>query len=89
MSHRVPVELVRHVAASTGLPEPTAARVVADVVAFFSETTEDYVRRRHTELQQRGRRNSQIWELITDELARRPVAAGTLSERQLRRIVYG
>lgn len=89
MTHRVPVELVRDVAASTGLPEPTAARVVADVVAFFSETTEDYVRRRHTELRQRGRRNAQIWELITDELARRPVAAGTLSERQLRRIVYG
>ncbi|QGK69122.1 hypothetical protein GIY23_05855 [Allosaccharopolyspora coralli] len=89
MSHRVPVELVRHVAASTGLPEPTAARVVTDVVEFFSETTEDYVRRRHTELRQRGRRNSQIWELLGAELARRPVAAGTLSERQLRRIVYG
>src|ERR1700742_4819090 len=40
-------ELVRHVAASTGLPGPVAARVVADVVAYFSETTEEFVRRRH------------------------------------------
>ncbi|SFB01137.1 hypothetical protein SAMN05216266_103265 [Amycolatopsis marina] len=82
-------ELVRHIAGSTGLPAPTAARVVADVVAYFSETTEQYVRRRHGELHRRGHRNAQIWTMLGAELAARPFAADRLTERQLRRIVYG
>ncbi|PVZ11931.1 hypothetical protein C8D89_103261 [Actinomycetospora cinnamomea] len=82
-------ELVRHVAATTGLPGEVAARVVADVVAFYSETTEEFVRRRHRELQARDRRNAEIWTVIADELAHRPVAPGPVSERRLRRIVYG
>lgn len=89
MSPSVPAELVCHVAATTGLPESTAARVVADVIAYFGETSGEFVRRRHTELQQRGHKNAQIWASIADELANRPVAADPLSERQLRRIVYG
>ncbi|HSK58376.1 MAG TPA: hypothetical protein VK935_04910 [Actinomycetospora sp.] len=83
-------ELVQHVAASTGLPGAVAARVVADVVAFYcSETTEEYVRRRHRELQARDRRNAEIWAVIADELAHRPVAPGAVSARRLRRMVYG
>ena len=82
-------ELARHVAASTGLPEPTAARVVADVTAYFGETVEDYVRRRHEELRRRQRKNDEIWPAIAAELATRRFAAPDLSERQLRRIVYG
>lgn len=83
-------ELVRHVAASTGLPGAVAARVVADVVAYYcSETIEEYVRRRHRELQARDRRNAEIWTEIADELAHRPVAAGAVTERRLRRMVYG
>ncbi|GAA4784989.1 hypothetical protein GCM10023200_18490 [Actinomycetospora chlora] len=82
-------ELVRHVAATTGLSGAVAARVVADVVAYYSETTEEYVRRRHRELQARDRRNAEIWTVIADELAHRPVAPGPITERRLRRIVYG
>ena len=81
--------LVRHVAASTGLPGPVAARVVADVLAYFSETTEQYVRRRHRELQGREKRNAEIWAVIAAELTARPVRSGAVSERQLRRMVYG
>jgi hypothetical protein len=81
--------LVRHVAATTGLSGEVAARVVADVVAFYSETTEEFVRRRHRELQARDRRNAEIWAVIAEELAQRPVAPGPINERRLRRIVYG
>jgi len=80
---------VRHIAASTGLPPGTAARVVADVVAYFGETADQYVRRRHAELQRRGMRNARIWTVIAEELAARPVGAGAFNERRLRRIVYG
>ncbi len=84
-----PPDLVRHVCTTTGLPPGTAERVIADVIAYFAETAEEYVRRRHNELHHRQYRNPQIWPLIAAELAQRPVAAPGLSQRQLRRIVYG
>jgi hypothetical protein len=84
-----PQDLARYLAASTGLPQATAVRVIADLTAYFSETIEEFVRRRHGELQRRQRRNEEIWPLIAAELAERRFAAPGLSERQLRRIVYG
>ncbi|WP_327142968.1 hypothetical protein [Nocardia sp. NBC_01327] len=89
MTDGVPVDLVRHVAASTGLPDAIAARVVADVVGYFDETAEQFVRRRHAELQRRQVRNADIWQRLTSELAQHRVAAPEFTERQLRRIVYG
>ena len=84
-----PQDLVRYLAASTGLPQATAVRVIADVAAYYNETIEEFVRRRHGELQRRQRKNEEIWPLIAAELAERRFAAPGLSERQLRRIVYG
>jgi hypothetical protein len=82
-------ELVRHVARSTGLDEATASRVVADVVAYFGQTVEEYVTSRHAQLKIRNRKNDDIWPLIAAELEIRRFKASGLSERQLRRIVYG
>jgi len=76
------------VAATTGLPESTAARVVSDVIGYFAETPGEFVRRRHAELHKRMK-NEQIWDIIASELAARPVAAPPASPRQLRRMVYG
>ena len=88
MSESSPQDLVRHIAASTGLPEATATRVVADVAAYFAETVEDFVRRRHDELKRKQRKNDEIWPLIAAELKTRRFIAEELSWRQLRRIVY-
>ncbi len=82
-------ELVGRIAASTGLSAAEAARVIQDVVAFHAEPVEDYVRRRHAHLKTYGARNDEIFARLIAELAGRVVAAPTLSERQLRRIVYG
>jgi hypothetical protein len=91
MIDAVPVDprLVRHVVVTTGLGAAEAARVIDDVLAFHHETVEDFVRRRHHELQHRGERNAAIFTILRDELATRPVAAPALTERQLRRIIYG
>ena len=86
---RIPPELVRHVALSTGLDEATAARVVADVMAYFGETAAEYVVRRHEDLKNRNRKNDEIWPAITGELRDRRFRAQDMSERQLRRLVYG
>ncbi|MDQ3484731.1 MAG: hypothetical protein M3445_04890 [Actinomycetota bacterium] len=83
------LELVNRVVASTGLTEAEAVRVIDDVVAFHSEPVADYVRRRHAELKTYGAQNLEIFARIGAELADRVVAAPELTERQLRRLVYG
>jgi hypothetical protein len=82
-------DLIDRLAGSTGLTRAEAARVVDDVLAWYREPVEDYVRRRHAHHRLSGKRNAEIFELIARELAVRAVAPPFLSERQLRRIVYG
>ena len=89
MDDSYPQDLVRHVARSTGLDEATAMRVVADVMAYFGQTVEEYVVARHENLKSRNRKNDDIWPLISGELNTRRFKAGELSERQLRRMIYG
>lgn len=82
-------DLVDHLVRTTHLPPGVARRIVGDVVAYFREPTEAVVRRRHRELRAAGVANDEIYGRIAAELAERPVAAPTLSARQIRRIVYG
>ncbi len=82
-------DLIDRVAGSAGLSAAEAARVVEDVLAWYREPVEDYVRRRHAHHRLYGRRNPEIFALIAEELAGRLVAAPALTQRQLRRIVYG
>ena len=81
--------LVDHVVASTGLTPAEAARVIDDVLAFHAESVEEFVRRRHAQLKTYGARNDEIFARIAEEVAGRVVAAPRLSERQLRRMIYG
>jgi hypothetical protein len=82
-------EVVAHLVQTTPLSRPVILRIVAEVVDFFDEPVEVFVRRRHAELQAQGLVNTAIFACISDELQSRPVLAPTLSERQLRRLVYG
>lgn len=88
---RTPVhdDLIDHLVRSTSLQRGEAARIVQDVLAYFDETTEEFVRRRHRELQARGLTNAEIFAQVGTELPRRAVAPPDLSLRQLRRMVYG
>ncbi len=84
----VDAALVTHLVAGTGLTPTEAQRVVEDVLAFYAEPVEEYVRRRHAELKTYGAKNDEIFARIAAELGERVVAAPSLSERQLRRIIY-
>ena len=82
--------LVDHLCASSPLQAEEAEKLVAEVVAFFSETPDEFVRRRHREMRAEGRAsNEQIFSRIEAELSRQVFAAPRLSRRQIRRIVYG
>ena len=82
-------DLIDHLVRTTPLNRGEASRVVLDVLAYFDETTEEFVRRRHRELQAKGLLNTAIFQHIGEELPHRAVAPVALSQRQLRRIVYG
>ncbi len=82
-------DLVAHLVRSTPLSPSEAARVVAEVLSYFAEPVDGFVRRRHRELQARGMHNDQIFATLHTELSTRRVAPPALSARQLRRLVYG
>lgn len=82
-------ELAGHLARTTLLSDAAAARVVEEVIAYFSEPADVFIRRRHRELQAAGLANAETFRRIAIELAGRPVAAPQLSERQIRRVIYG
>ena len=81
--------LVSHVVATTSLTPGEAARVIEDVIAFHAQPVEEYVRARHASLKTYGAKNPEIFARIAEELTTRVVAPPALTERQLRRIVYG
>jgi hypothetical protein len=80
---------VDYLARSCPLTQAEAARVVADVLGYFSEAPEDFVRRRHRELKARGFTNEQVFGKIAAEIPQRRYTPPEFSLRQLRRIIYG
>jgi hypothetical protein len=82
-------DLVEHLARTTPLAPAQVARVVSEVVDYFDETAEAYVRRRHRELKGDGLTNDAIFTRVGEELRARRVRVPELSARQLRRMVYG
>ena len=66
-----------------------AGRVIAEVIAFFAEPLDVMVKRRHGELRAAGYANPVTFERIRRELRFWRVAAPELSDRQVRRIIYG
>lgn len=82
-------ELVEHLCNLTRLDRSEAKKVIEEVVIFYQETPQTFVSRRHRELQLGGYSNSRIYTLIKHELGQRCFSAPVLSERQIRRMIYG
>ncbi len=82
-------ELVEYLTRTCPLSEAQAARVVADVLGYFSERLEEYVRRRHRELKALGLTNDRVFDTIAAEIPHQRYAAPEITLRQLRRVVYG
>jgi hypothetical protein len=82
-------ELVDYLTGTCPLSPAEAERVVADVLGYFSEPPEEFVRRRHRELKAGGRSNDVAFRQIAAELPHRRYTPPEFSLRQLRRIVYG
>ena len=81
--------LLEYLARTTRLERREAERLVDEVLSFLGEQPEQFVRRRHLELQRQGLSNEAIFARLAQELSRRRFAAPAYTTRQLRRIVYG
>ncbi len=82
-------ELIAYLVRTTPLSHGEATRVVGDVFAYLGETPEGYVRRRHLVLQAEGLSNPEIFARLQVELEQWRFRAPGLTERQIRRIIYG
>jgi hypothetical protein len=64
-------------------------RLVADLWSLTRATPEEWIQRRHRQLQAQGRQNSEIFGIIERELGEGRFAAPPFSLRQIRRVIYG
>ncbi len=73
----------------TNLDVGLSGRVVREVMRYYSETIDEFVIRRHRELQNSGKSNPVIFEQIVREVDSLRFPVRTLTERKVRRIIYG
>lgn len=85
----IPGELLDHLTRTSRLTPDEARRLTLEVLSYFSELPEEFVTRRHNELRRGGLSNASIYERIATELVQRRFAAPQLTERQIRRLIYG
>lgn len=82
-------DLVAYLTRASRLSRPEAVRLVDEVLAYLDERAEEFVVRRHRELQAEGHANGEIFARIARELPGRRFRAPAFTERQLRRLIYG
>lgn len=82
-------DLIEHLSRVTALSENQTRQVVAEVLAYFNEDKESFIRRRHHEMQQQGLANPVIFATLQGEVSDRLFPAASVSERQIRRMIYG
>ncbi len=88
-SHPLSLDRRQYLCERYGLAPPELTLLLEDIWAFTEETPEQYVLRRHSELQKRGWTNDGIFKRIVGELAAGRFSAEPRSLRQIRRIIYG
>ena len=82
-------DLVSYLVRTTRLTQPEAIRLIDEILSFLNDRPEEFVCRRHRELQAEGLSNPEIYERLRSELARWRFRAPDYTERQLRRLIYG
>jgi hypothetical protein len=72
-----------------GLSRTQASRAVDEVLDSLALEVDEFIARRHAELQAQGESNNAIFERIAVELRALRFKAPELSARQIRRRIYG
>ncbi len=82
-------EVQRRLESVLGLSHVQASRAVDEVLDSLAVEVDEFIARRHGELQAQGQSNAEIFERIAHELRGLRFKAPELSARQIRRRIYG
>lgn len=82
-------EVERRLESVLGLSRAQATRAVDEVLDSLGLEVDEFIARRHRELQAQGESNADIFERIAGELRALRFKAPELSARQIRRRIYG
>ncbi|WP_028974343.1 hypothetical protein [Spirochaeta cellobiosiphila] len=82
-------EYLTYLLESYPLDKTQMKNLIGDILEYFSENQEEYIQRRHYELQKDGLKNNEIYDLIHKEIEQRLFLGNPLTTRQIRRIIYG
>ncbi len=78
-----------YITATNALDENDFDRLLEDLNHYFDIDVKEFVRIRHLELKTGGLKNNQIYHQLAQEIKARRFKSEALSERQIRRIIYG
>ncbi|MBF2759553.1 MAG: hypothetical protein ISN28_04705 [Ectothiorhodospiraceae bacterium AqS1] len=81
--------LIERLVRVRGLSPSSARQIVEEVAGFYSESLEEFVIRRHSELKAEGKRNAEIYGRIRQEVRLWRFRTPLPSERRIRRMIYG
>ena len=82
-------DLRLHVTQNFGIEPAAFERLFEAFAAYFDVSLEEFVRRRHLELQKAGARNETIYAALLAEARDMRFAERGLTERRIRRLIYG
>jgi hypothetical protein len=82
-------EVERRLVSVLGLSRAQAVRAVDEMLDSLGLEVDEFIARRHAELQAQGESNARIFERIAEELRALRFKAPELSARQIRRRIYG
>ena len=85
----MPDDFKNHIVSSFNISESDFDMLLEEFNNYYRDTQEEFIRHRHFQLKKMGYKNDAIYRRILDEIKARRFSAGTMTERQIRRIIYG
>jgi hypothetical protein len=82
-------DLLLHLQTVTGQSQSLLGKILEETRAWYAKDLATWIRDRHRELQRQGLRNREIYPRLQKEARQILVRPAPLSERQVRRMIYG
>ncbi len=82
-------EFKDYIVSAYSISENDFERLMDEVNHFYDYEFQSYIQSRHLKLKENGLNNQEIYQILQKEIKEQRFRAPTLSERQIRRIIYG
>lgn len=89
MSLKQDAQLIHHLQQVTGQDAGSIVKILEEVHAWYHRDLPTWIRDRHQELQRQGLSNREIYPRLQAEIRTMLVRPAPLTERQIRRTIYG